>query len=91
MLTLNHQDGKLTGMLIGRKTARFTVPDAEISEASFQDGAIRFAVTREFNGRSFTTRYEGKLEGDTIKGTYERPSFDGGKAEKAEWLAKRQK
>jgi hypothetical protein len=90
-LTLDFKDGKLTGTLHGRQTEQFTVPDVAISEASFKDGQIKFAATREINGNSFTTKYEGKLEGDTIKGTFERPGFGGGDPTKAEWNAQRQK
>lgn len=52
---------------------------------------VKFAVTREFNGRAFTTTYEGKLEGDSIKGTYDRPGIDSGGSSKTEWNARRQK
>ena len=90
-LTLDHKDGKLTGTMVGRQGGQFSVPDTKITDASFKDGVIKFTVTREFNDRSFTTKYEGKLEGDTIKGTFERPGFNGGEAVKAEWVAKRQK
>lgn len=89
-LTLDYKDGKLTGTLLGRDAGRYSVPDTPISEASIKDGVVKFSVSREFNGRTFTTKYEGKLEGDTIKGTYERPGFNGG-AQKEEWIAQRQR
>jgi len=90
-LRLDYKDGQLTGTMVGRDTGQFSVPDTPISEASLKDGVVKCTVTREFNGRSFTTKYEGTLEGDTIKGTFERPSFNGSEARKAEWLAKRVK
>src|SRR5687767_5672749 len=66
---LELKDGKLTGIMPGREAAQFSVPDTAITDASFKDGVIKFAVTREFNGQKFTTKHEGKLEGDMIKGT----------------------
>lgn len=89
-LKLDFKDGKVTGTLLGRQGGQFSVPDTPISDVSFKDGALKFTVTRSFNDRSFTTKYDGKLEGDTIKGTSERPGFNGGDPVKAEWLAKRQ-
>lgn len=90
-LELDYKEGKLTGTMRGTQNERFQVPDTPISDASFVEGTITFSVTREFNGRSFTTKYEGKLEGDSIVGTYERPGFGGRDAQKREWHAKRQK
>lgn len=91
VLKLEEKDGKLTGTLVGRDAGQFTTPDTAITDASLVDGTVKFTVTREFNGRSFSTKYEGKLEGDTIKGTYERPGFGGGEPSKTEWIAKRVK
>jgi hypothetical protein len=90
-LKLDYKDGKLTGTVLGTKTERFEIPDTEISDASFKDGVVKFAVSREFNGNKFTSKYEGKLAGDTITGTSERPGTDGGAPTKREWVAKRQK
>ncbi len=90
-LKLDYKDGKLTGTLVGIKSERFQMPDTAISDASFKDGAIKFAVTREFNGNKVTTIYEGKLQGDTIIGSSERPDMSGGKAVKRDWNARRSK
>lgn len=90
-LKLEHKDGKLTGMILGMQGAQFSVPDTAISDATFKDGAIKFTVTREFNGNKFTTKYEGKLVDDLIKGSSERPSPNGGEPVKREWEAKRVK
>src|SRR5262245_31365681 len=91
MLTLDFKDGTLSGVMKGRQAAQFTVPDTAISDAAFKTGEIKFSVSREFQGQKFTTKYEGKLEGDTIKGTFERPGFNGGAPSKGEWDAKRAK
>lgn len=90
-LKLEYKNGQVSGTLLGMQGGQFQIPDTPISEASYKDGRLTFSVTREFNNNKFTTRYEGKVEGDVITGTYERPGLDGGAAVKREWLAKRQK
>jgi hypothetical protein len=59
-----------------------------ISDASFKDGQIAFSVVREFNGNKLETKYLGKLDGDTIKGTSEGPGRDG-QVTKRDWTATR--
>ena len=44
-----------------------------------------------FNDTKFVIKYAGKLEGDAIKGTIERPGRDGGAATKTDWTATRAK
>jgi hypothetical protein len=90
-VTLDYQDGKLTGTMAGVRRGQFSVPDTEIANASYSDGTIRFEVTREFNEQKFTTKYEGRLEDGTIRGTFERPAIGGKEPEKREWIAKRAK
>jgi len=85
---LEFKDGKLSGIMPGR-SGQYSVPDTPISDASFQDGQIKFAVTRELNGQKFTTKYEGKIEGNMIKGTFERGGANIKGPPKSEWLAKR--
>jgi hypothetical protein len=87
---LDYKDGKLTGTLKGFSMGQFEIPDAAISEASFKDGKEAFAVTMEFNGNSRTTKYEAKLEGDTLTGSLEAPGRDGATM-KRDWVAKRAK
>ena len=74
----------------GSLTGSVTVPgnEAPISAASFKEGAIAFTVIREMHGMQFEIRYSGKLEGDSITGTIDRPSPDG-EREQVEWKAKR--
>ncbi|MDO8541242.1 MAG: hypothetical protein Q7S40_12460 [Opitutaceae bacterium] len=90
-LKLDYRDGQLTGTLMGIQSGRFQLPDTAISDATFKDGLIKFAVSREFNGNKVTTRYEGKIQGDTITGWSERPGMDGGAAVKRDWNARRTK
>jgi hypothetical protein len=89
-LSLDLKDGKLSGVMKGRDAGQFSVPDTPIADASFKDGVVKFSITREFNGQKFTTKYDGKLEGDTIKGTFERDAASKGGPAKSEWNAKRQ-
>jgi hypothetical protein len=86
---LEYKDGKLSGIMPGRDAGQYSVPDTPITDASFKDGQIKFAVTREFNGQKFTTKYDGKLEGDTIKGTFERSGSNNKAPSKSEWVAQR--
>ena len=63
----------------------------QISDASIKDDMVSFSVVRETPNGNFTTKYSGKLEGDTIKGSSEFPGFNGGEATKTDWEAKRDK
>jgi hypothetical protein len=89
-LKLELKDGQLTGTSVGFHGPMGDIPDAAISDASFKDGEIKFNVTREFNGRTMTSKYDGKLDGDTIKGTIERAGRDG-EVRKNDWVATRSK
>jgi hypothetical protein len=84
-LTLQLKGGTLTGSVTGRNG------DTEIGDAAFKDDAVSFTVTRTFNGNTFTIKYAGKLDGDAITGTIERPNPDGGDPVKTEWKAARVK
>jgi hypothetical protein len=83
-LTLKLDGDKLTGSMPGRNNT-----ETAIEEGTFKDGTVSFQVTRERNGQKRVTKYSGKLEGDTIKGTIE--SERDGKANSREWTATRVK
>jgi hypothetical protein len=87
---LEYKDGKLSGIMPGRRAGQFSVPDTPIADASFKNGQVKFSVTREFNGQKFTTNYDGKLEGDTITGSFERSGMNTKGPSKSEWHARRQ-
>ena len=76
-LQLDYKDGKLTGTLKGATMGQFEIPDAPVADGSFKDGVVSFTITNEFNGNTRTTKYEGKLDGDAIKGSSEAPGRDG--------------
>jgi hypothetical protein len=83
-LKLKLDGDKLTGAISGRNNQ-----DTAIEDASYKDGTVAFSVTREFNGQKRTTKYSGKLSGDTIKGTSE--SERDGQKQTRDWEAKRSK
>lgn len=89
-LKLDLKDGALTGTMVGLQGPQGAMPDVAIGDAAFKDGTVMFSVTREFNGNKRTTKYEGKLEGDTVKGSSERPNRDGA-MQKNDWVATRAK
>jgi len=67
-LTLKQSGGSLTGSLAGGRGG-----EANISDGKVDGDNISFNVTREFNGNSFTTKYSGKVSGDSINLTIEGP------------------
>jgi hypothetical protein len=79
---LLHKDGALTGTVTGRQGP------ADISNASFKDGQVAFNVTRGTADNQIVIKYAGKVEGDTITGTIERPGPKGVPTT-TEWKAKR--
>uniref|UniRef100_A0A7C4LM01 Uncharacterized protein n=1 Tax=Schlesneria paludicola TaxID=360056 RepID=A0A7C4LM01_9PLAN len=83
-LKLKLEGDQLTGALIGRNDQ-----ETKIEDAQFKDGQVSFSVTIERNGQKFVTKYSGKLEEDTIRGTmaFERQ----GQSRTVEWIAKRDK
>ena|ERR1700678_1541613 len=77
---------KVTGTVSGRNNT-----ETPIENATFTDGTLSFSITRERNNVKVTTKYEAKLDGDTLKGTSEAPGRDGGAARKRDWTATREK
>ena len=69
--------------------------EVKITDGTFKDGEVAFSLKREFTGRdgnqmTSTTKYKGKLDGDTIKGTYETEISGGqGNPQPRDWEAKR--
>ena len=90
-IQLDYKDGKLTGKMLAGEGPMGAMPEAAISDGSFKDGVVAFSVTREFNGNSFTIKYSAKLDGDTLKGTFVFPGFNGGEPTKLDWVATRVK
>jgi hypothetical protein len=76
------QDGeKLTGTMGGGQN------ETEIKDGKIdKDGTLSFSVTRKRQDNEVTTKYSGKVEGDTIKGKIEGPQ-----GQPRDWEAKRSK
>jgi hypothetical protein len=83
-LKLKLDGDKLTGTMLGRNNQ-----ETPIEDATCKGGDISFKVTRERNGQKFTTKYTGKLSGDTIKGKAE--SERDGQTNSVDWEAMRSK
>lgn len=81
------QDGeKLTGTLHLPFGDGFTL---DIKDGTFKNDEVDFKTVFERDGNSFESRYHGKVDGDTIKGTIERER--NGETRKRDWEAKREK
>ena len=82
-LNLKHEGEKLTGTLMTG------FGDIEIKDGTFKNDEVNFKTVFERDGNSFTTKYSGKVDGDTIKGQSERER--NGQVNKRDWEAKREK
>jgi hypothetical protein len=89
-LKLDVKDGTLSGTMLGGTFGQNTIPDTAIGDASIKGDTVSFTVTRMFGETKRVSKYEGKVEGDTIKGTQERQTRDGTMA-KSDWVATRAK
>jgi hypothetical protein len=78
---LKLEGSSLTGVYIGRQS------ETPIEDGKFEDNTVSFKVTREFGGNKNVFTYEGKLSGDTIKGTTKFTLE--GEARTRDWEAKR--
>src|SRR5688572_12666737 len=84
------QDGeKLTGKVSSPGRDGGEARETEIEEGSVKGADVAFAVTREFNGNKRTTKYTGKLSGDTITGKIAMKDRDGNDQSR-DWTAKRE-
>lgn len=90
-LKLKLEGDKLTGTLTSPGRNGGAATDTAIEEATFKDGDVAFKVSRTFNNNKMTSTYTGKIEGDVLKGTVERPGRDGGESTKTPFEAKREK
>jgi hypothetical protein len=78
---LKYEDNKLTGTLIWGEN------EVAIEDAKLNDKDVSFKVVRERDGEKFTTKYTGKLDGDTLKGKVD--GNWGGQDQTMDWEAKR--
>ncbi|MGE3313187.1 MAG: hypothetical protein AB7O66_24745 [Limisphaerales bacterium] len=82
-LKLKASGQQVTGMISGRNNR-----ETAIEKGSIQGDELRFEVTREVNGTARTTRYAGKIEGNSLKGTVKSTNRNG-EEQSREWTAKR--
>ncbi len=83
-LKLKLEHHQLTGVYVGRNGEETAIQDAK-----YKDGDVSFTVVRERNGQKMTSKYTGKVCGDTIKGKIE---FERqGQPQSRDWEAKRAK
>ena len=81
-LKLKQEGEKITGALIwGNGT------EMPITEGNIKDSEVFLKIISERDGRTVTSKYKGKLDGDTIKG--QRESDWSGQNRTSDWLAKR--
>jgi hypothetical protein len=86
-LALKLEGAKLTGKMISPARGDQPARETEITEAKLTGADISFTVVREFNGNKMTSKYNGKISADTIKGKIE---FErNGEAQSRDWEAKR--
>src|ERR1035438_2175339 len=90
-ITLKADGAKLTGSIPGfGRGGDEAPPPTEISNGKVDGNNVSFEVTREFNGNSMTTKYEGTMSGDELKLKITSPSYNGGDPRVTEVTAKRE-
>lgn len=80
---LKLEDGKLTGNVISRDGTEVPIQNGKIEQDQ-----VSFTRVRERDGQTITSRYSGKLVGDTIKGKMEMERE--GQTQTQDWVAKRE-
>jgi hypothetical protein len=83
-LKLKLEKHELSGAVVGRNGQETAIQDAK-----FKDGDVSFTVVRERNGQKMTSKFTGKVSGDTIKGKTEFQRD--GQSQSRDWEAKRAK
>lgn len=84
-LKLKTEDGKPAGVIVSGQNNTET----KIEDASFKDGVLAFSVSRDRNGTKIVSKYNGKIDGDTIKGKID--TERNGQTNSRDWEAKREK
>jgi hypothetical protein len=86
-LKLKADGDKVTGTLTAPGRGGGQPTDTEITDGKLKGDEVSFSVTRTRGGNSFTTKYSGKISGDSIKGKTE--SERNGETQSRDWEAKR--
>jgi len=86
-LKLKSEGEKLTGAITSPGRQGGDPVETKIDDGKIKGEDISFSVTREFNNNKMTSKYEGKLTADGIKG---KTSFErNGEAQTRDWEAKK--
>jgi len=88
-LKLKVDGEKVTGTLTLPGRAGGQPRDVEIKDAKLKGDEVSFSTSFERGGNTVTTKYNGKISGDTIKGKIEGPGRDGN-TNTRDWEAKRE-
>ncbi len=87
-LKLKAEGDKLTGKLTSPGRQGGDPVEIEIKDGKIKGDEISFTVTREVNGNTFKSKYNGKVSADAIKGKME---FErNGDTQSRDWEAKRE-
>jgi len=88
-ITLKADGSKLTGSVPGFARGGAAAPDNEISNGKVDGNNISFEVKRNMQGNDIVTKYEGTLDGDSLKLKITSPGMNGGDPRVNEVTAKR--
>jgi hypothetical protein len=67
-ITLKQDGAKLTGQVPGMgRGGDAPPPPAEVMDGKVDGNNVSFTVKREFNGNTMVTKYEGVVDGDSMK------------------------
>ena len=75
-LTLKAEGGKLTGN-VSRPGRDGNAMESPLTDGKVDGNNVSFKVTQQLGGNAMTSEYTGKLEGDDLKLTINRPGRDG--------------
>ena len=85
-IKLKQEGDKVTGVYVPPRG-----DEVELKDVKLDGNKISFAITRTVQNNERTIKYNGTVEGDTIKGKSEMPGRDGGEARSRDWEAKKAK
>src|SRR5688500_2698215 len=85
-IKLKQEGDKVTGVYVPPRG-----DEVELKDVKLGGNKIWIAITRTVQHNERTIKYNGTVEGDTIKGKSEMPGRDGGEARSRDWEAKKAK
>src|SRR5262245_15170664 len=86
-LKLKTDGDKLSGVLVSPGRQGGDPVETKIEDAKIKGDEVSFSVTREFNGNKMTSKYNGKVSAESIKGKIE--TERDGQTNSRDWDAKR--